>query len=69
MTDTPEHTLFHCVRWENERATLSIAVNAENFIGNMISSKEAFENLTRFLRVVMKKKEQEERDRQRRQEN
>lgn len=63
-SDTPEHTIFHCVRWVNERMRLDIDVNVDNLRENMLSNKEVFEKITSFLKAVMKAKEKEERERQ-----
>lgn len=65
--DTPEHTLFVCVRWERERASLGMAIEevmtSENMVEQMFKSKTKWYRITQFIKDIMKTKEQDERER------
>lgn len=66
--DTPEHTLFHCTRWETRRRTaetsLGVHPTVDNTIDLMIESTDNWTILEEMLVSIMKRKEIEERTRQ-----
>lgn len=66
ITDTPEHTIFHCDRWETARmATFSNMrnyVTPDNIVDQMIADKKDFEKIHSLIIEIMKQKENEERE-------
>ena len=64
--DSPEHTMFECDRWEDERRRLSACLGADltadNFCPMMLASKENWGTVTAFATTIMKSKEQHQRD-------
>lgn len=63
--DDPEHTVFHCMRFESERARLRVLLNGlevgpDNIIEVMLSSKSAYAHVSGVIVDIMKVKEREE---------
>lgn len=67
-SDDPEHTLFSCGRWEEERRTLQTKWESEisvgNFIGLMIRNKHSWMEGVGYIHHIMKTKEKDERKEQ-----
>lgn len=65
LQDSPDHTLFICPRWNEDRLRLNLLwdkeVNALNFIEGLLKSRKAWAQGAAFLRDVMSQKEQDER--------
>lgn len=61
--ETPEHVLFKCMRFDEERRMMYLHINpstkAENLIDNMCKSKSAWAATTEFMRKAMTKLEEE----------
>ncbi|KAJ8914437.1 hypothetical protein NQ315_017533 [Exocentrus adspersus] len=70
-TDTPEHTLFSCIRWEVRRGAVKVYlgedITPDNIIIRMCQSKEKWDAGFNFIIKIMERKEQEERADQNRQ--
>lgn len=68
LTDTAEHTVLHCVRWEAQRQTVAINLGKDiskcNIIEEMLDNKEKWKVTHTFIREVMKTKETEKRKNQ-----
>lgn len=66
LSDTPEHTVFVCVRWSAQRSELERSVGAVvdpvTVVGYMIEKEAHFKAVSRFVKYVLSKKEQEERN-------
>lgn len=66
--DDAGHTLFVCTRWATERTRLQddldSVVNASNMVELMLSSKEAWNTISEFIRCTMSLKEEEGRRRE-----
>ncbi|KAJ8930758.1 hypothetical protein NQ314_016409 [Rhamnusium bicolor] len=66
--DTVEHTMFYCIRWNNERLRtqneLGIILTPENITEEMLSSQGKWRTIEKMIRDVMQKKEEEERQAQ-----
>lgn len=65
QTDTVAHTMFECNRWSVEREELfqniGVRLTAENLVGKMIQTKDNWEKVNIFVRNLIKRKEEEER--------
>lgn len=58
--DTPEHTIFSCIRWRNERDQIrGLNLTSQNIVNKMIGNKENWNTITRDIRNIMKRKEEE----------
>lgn len=59
--ETPEHVLFRCTRFDEERklAQISPEVNADNLIRTMCESKSAWTRITYFMRRTLTKLNEE----------
>lgn len=62
--DTPEHTLFECQRWEEERRRLEVelggtALNADNMVEMMMKSDSNWRKVAEWMRKIISKKEAE----------
>lgn len=65
-TDSPEHMLRECRRWEVERTELGEVPEVEDLIGKMIRDETEWNKYYKFIVGVMRKKEKEDRDREQR---
>lgn len=68
-TDSPEHTFYGCHRWETKRneaqLKLGQSLTVDNTLDLMISDAQNFQIVEEYIRTIMRRKEQEERDTQR----
>ncbi|KAL1489006.1 hypothetical protein ABEB36_014785 [Hypothenemus hampei] len=66
--DTAEHTMFQCTEWSRYRSDLEMRIGAEikvdNLVDIMLSSEENWKNIERFVETIMRKKSDDERERQ-----
>ncbi|KAK9887367.1 hypothetical protein WA026_022037 [Henosepilachna vigintioctopunctata] len=64
----PEHTIFSCKRWSNERKAawkkLGRVVNADTLLGEMMKTREKWRAGYEYIVDIMKRKEVEDRMRQ-----
>ncbi|KAL1454425.1 hypothetical protein WDU94_010684 [Cyamophila willieti] len=67
-TDTPDHTMFHCVRFDMERRTCCLEtgcnITPDNIVPCMLENQQQWNRIARFLEKVMLQKEADERTRQ-----
>ena len=67
-SDTAEHTLFHCPRWEEDRKEaaeeLGSSVTPENFTELMLRDEESWNALAALVNHIMMDKLDQERLRQ-----
>ena len=61
--DTPSHTLFRCQRWEEERRRCPFweDLREDRMVGCMLSSREAWGQISHTIGEIMRTKEEEER--------
>lgn len=71
VPDTPEHTLFSCQRWRDERRQLCNSweireeeLNPERTTQGILKKEAAWRSFATFCRSVLKEKEEEERKRE-----
>ncbi|KAK9881045.1 hypothetical protein WA026_015447 [Henosepilachna vigintioctopunctata] len=68
VPDSPEHTIFSCKRWSNERKAawkkLGRVVNADTLLGEMMKTREKWRAGYEYIVDIMKRKEVEDRMRQ-----
>lgn len=60
--DDAEHTIFNCVKWQNERNSLESLlgnVNAENIVSKMLKSEGNWNEVTKFVETILRKKKQD----------
>ncbi|KAJ8965282.1 hypothetical protein NQ314_004245 [Rhamnusium bicolor] len=66
--DTPEHTLFHCNRWEGNRGQveeiIGERITPENMVASMVETEERWNAIAEMMVTIMKTKEKDERIRQ-----
>ncbi|MBV2145393.1 MAG: hypothetical protein KTM48_01445, partial [Wolbachia endosymbiont of Pissodes strobi] len=57
QTDTPEHTMFICPRWDCRRIELTTIIgeniSVENTLEKMTESKQNFDAINKFITDVM----------------
>lgn len=67
--DTVQHTVFECPRWNDARMVtfieLGTRLSSQNLIENMTASEKKWNTIHNMLKTIMKRKEEEERERQR----
>ncbi|XP_076301777.1 uncharacterized protein LOC143219856 [Lasioglossum baleicum] len=68
--DSPEHTIFQCQRWEDERKTLEEELDMEpgtmqkeELMGKILQKEKYWQCFSKFCTFVLKRKEEEERRR------
>lgn len=65
-TDSPEHTLFHCIKWEARRTTLGLRIGVdidpENMIDTMLQSPSNWEAINEVLVQIISTKEKDGRE-------
>lgn len=59
VEDTPEHTIFECPKWVEERHHLR-GINPDNVVEEMLKSKANWENIKKPITNIVMKKEKEE---------
>lgn len=60
--DDAEHTIFNCVKWQNERNSLESFlgnVKAENIVSKMLESEKNWKEVTTFVEKILRKKKQD----------
>ncbi|KAI5717436.1 hypothetical protein M8J77_005918 [Diaphorina citri] len=64
QTDSPEHTLFSCTRFRNERERchqdIRVSLNPDNLTTCMLESPEKWSRITQLIEAIMKQKELDE---------
>uniref|UniRef100_A0A8D9FFF7 Reverse transcriptase n=1 Tax=Cacopsylla melanoneura TaxID=428564 RepID=A0A8D9FFF7_9HEMI len=64
-TDTPEHTVFQCVRFDVERRTCCFetecSLTPDNIVQCMLENQQQWNRIARFLERIMLQKEADER--------
>lgn len=63
--DTPEHTMFYCQRWERDRNKITMEINTElnvdNLVITMLKDKMTYDKTFEYIRNVMMTKEKDRR--------